>query len=356
MLVPVARASALMEIQRVRKLDIPGEVQVNEGQKVYPQDVIAETSLPAKVAMVEVASSLGIDQTAVKEFLVREPGEVLHQGDVIAQIIGGIPRLVRSPLNGKFAGLHQGKAVFEVDYRTIALQAGMQGVVKAVIPEYGAVLATTGFLLQGVWGNGMIGFGELKVIEAAWTRPMEASMLPAGGEGEVLAAGSCLDAHTLADFGNRAFGGLILGWMSPGLIQVASALPVPVVVVQGLGTGEPDPLLRDWLVPQAGKPVSLDACALDRLTGARPEVIISLEAAEPRDHVLNTRAELRVGQKVRLFSEHAMGSVGEVTALPEGLHLFESGLQLPAGVVQLKNGEKLTVPQQNLVILDDPGA
>lgn len=355
MLVPVVRAGALIEIQRVRKLKFPGEVLVYEGQQVDPSDVIAETSLPAEVVMFEIASSLGVEMMAAKDFLVRQPGEYLFEGDMIAQISGTLPRLVRSPVNGRFTGLHQGKAVFESGYKTIKIQAGMMGVVQSVLPEFGAVLATKGLLLQGLWGNGVVGLGELHIIEEAWIRPLQANMLGEVGGQAVIAAGSCLDAEALAEFSGREAGGLILGLLAPGLIQAAKDLHIPIIVLQGFGSGQPDPATLDWLKPQAGKTVSLNACEPDPLTGMRPEAIVHLDT-EAGARALNVREELCVGHRVRVFSDQALGLVGKVSALPEGLTLFESGVQCPAAVIQLNNGDMMAVPQQNLLIIDDIAA
>jgi hypothetical protein len=49
MLVDVCRASLLREIRRERRLPVPGDVLVNEGQKVEPLDVIAEAELPDQI-------------------------------------------------------------------------------------------------------------------------------------------------------------------------------------------------------------------------------------------------------------------------------------------------------------------
>jgi hypothetical protein len=355
MLVPVVRAGALVEIQRVRKLKYPGEVLAYEGQQVHPGDVIAETILPAEIVMFDIASSLGVDMRAAKDFLVRQPGEYLYEGDMIAQVSGTLPRLVRSPVTGQFNGLHQGKAVFESGYKTIKVQAGMLGVVQSVLPEYGAVLATTGLLLQGLWGNAAVGLGELYTVEETWKRPLQASMLGEVAGQAVIAAGSCLDPDVLTEISGRGAVGLLLGLIAPALIKAARDLPIPIIVLQGFGGGQPDPAILDWLKPQAGKTISLNASESDPLTGMRPEAIIHLDT-EVGARMLNVREELRVGHQVRVLSDGMLGQVGKVSALPEGLTLFESGMQSPAAVVQMTNGDVMTVPQQNLFIIDDIAA
>lgn len=351
MFVPVASARALTDIQRVRKLNLPGEVLVHEGQLVYPEDVVAETAIPADVVMVEIANSLGVDPNAVKDVLVREPGEYLYIGDMIAQISGTLPRLVRSPVDGRFTGLHQGKAVFEVGHRMLKVKAGMLGVVQSVIPEYGVVLSARGVLLQGLWGNGALGMGELCVIKETWPRPLEAAMLADVGKGEMIAAGACHDAKLLTELAGKGSTGLILGLMAPGLIQAAKALSIPVIVVQGFGRGQPDPSLIELLMPLSGHVGSLNACEADRLTGARPELIIPVDA-EAGAPELAVREPLQVGQMVRVCSEPNMGLTGKILVLIEGLTSFESGVQVPAAKVKLNNGEEIKIALQNLLIID----
>lgn len=351
MFVPVARACALTDIQRIRKLNYPGEVLVHEGQQVYPEDVIAETAMPSKVVMVEIASSLGVEINAAKDMLVREPGEYLYEGDMIAQISGTLPRLVRSPVDGRFTGLHQGKAVFEVGHRTIQVMAGMLGVVQSVLPEYGVVISTRGLLLQGLWGNGGLGMGKLRIIKDSWSLPLEAAMLADVSQGELIAAGTCNNAKVLADLAAKGSAGLIMGLMAPGLIQAARAITMPVIVVQGFGQGQPDLSLLELLTHQSGHLGSLNACEADRVTGARPEAIFPVDA-EAGTPELNVRETLQLGHKVRVFSALGQGLTGTLSALIEGLTYFESGVEVPAAVIKLSNGEELTVARQNLIILD----
>jgi len=350
MLVDVYRASLLREIRRERRLPVPGDVLVNEGQTVEPLDVIAEVELPDQIHMVDIAAGLDVDVLDVKHFLVRQPGEMLYEDDVIAQVEGAIPRLVRTPIAGKFAALHQGQAIFQVGYKTIQVQAGMDGIVKSVIPEFGATLVTSGLLLQGVWGNGRMGAGELNILEGSWLTPLDDGMFSDVEGGHVVAAGQCLDEDVLGSLAEREIAGLIVESLTPGMMSEAALLPFPVVVLQGFGILPPAPFILELLKPHAGQMICVHTGVGDRLTGERPEAILSLpDGAE--GGTMEHRMALGVGQRVRVFSGEKLGQVGEVTALCEELTTFTNGLQLPAAVVQLSDGHQITVPQQNLVIL-----
>jgi hypothetical protein len=350
MLVDVFRASLLREIRRERRLPVPGDVLVNEGQKIEPLDVIAEAELPDQIHMVDIAGGLNVDVLDVKHFLVRQPGEMLYEDDVIARVEGAIPRLVRTPIAGQFAALHQGQAVLQVGYETIQVQAGIDGVVQTIIPEFGASLVTSGLLLQGVWGNERMGAGELIILEGSWLTPLDDGMLSEVEGGQVVVAGQCLDGDVLGNLAERAIAGLIVESLAPGVMSEAALLPFPVVVLQGFGMLPPAPFILELLGPHKGQMICVHAAGGDRLSGERPEAIISLlEGAE--GGAMEHRMALGVGQRVRVFSGEKLGQVGKVTALGEELATFTNGLQLPAAVVQLSDGQQITVPQQNLVIL-----
>jgi hypothetical protein len=247
--------------------------------------------------------------------------------------------------------LHQGRAVLQVGYETIQIQAGMDGVVQSVIPEFGATLVTSGLLLQGVWGNGRMGAGELQILEGSWLTSLDDDMIADVKEGQVVAAGQCLDKDVLGNLVEREIAGLIVESLTPGMMSEALLLPFPLLVLQGFGMLPPDPFILELLRPRAGHVICVHALGGDRLTGERPEAILSLpEVAEAS--AMAQRMELGVGQRVRVLSGEKLGQVGAVTALGEEHVIFASGLQLPAAVVQLSDGQQITVPQQNLVILD----
>ncbi len=350
MIVDVARAGHAFTLQRLRILPLPGEVFVNEGDQVNPTDVIAEASVTGDIFMLDIAASLGTDHVGAKRALVRQTGEYLHKGDVVAQIPGAFPRLVRAPLSGRFAALHQGSVIFEVERERIQVRACLVGVVRSVIPEYGAVIETHGLLLQGIWGNGRYGSGRLHLLENAGTSPLDPSTLDAVEGRQVIAVETCDRAGVLTQLVEREPAGLIFGSLAGRLAPALAALPMPVIVVQGFGVSQPDSSIFAGLRPLAGQTACLSGAAADRLAGHRAEVIIPTgeggQAETP-----GIRAALRTGQKVRVFSGQALGQVGEVKALPDGLTLFESGLEVPAVVVELDSGEQVTLPQQNVVIV-----
>lgn len=351
MLLDIVRTGLVMNIRRERRLPLSGEVLVNEGQEVHPEDLVAETHLPGKIFMLDLARGLDIDRMDVQHCLVRQPGEHLMEDDVIAQYDGAFSRVVRTPVAGRFIGIHQGMAVFEVSYEIIQVKACIPGIVETVLPEYGAVISTTGLMMQGVWGNGGIGEGKLKVIEESWSAPLEKSMVAEAESGQVVAVGQCLDADALIYLGEAGSAGLITGTLAPGLISAAMALPqMSIIVLQGFGQLPADLSIQETLKVHAGVMVYMHAATANRLTGVRPELIIP-QPGEVKSAESSVITEIAIGHRVRLYSGKARGQSGKVLAIVDEPPLFTSGLRFPAVVVELDDGERITVPQQNLVIL-----
>ena len=350
-LVDVVRIAPFLEIQRTRTLPLPGRVIVQQGDPVTPNDVIAEASVPGEVVMLDIARGLGIPTEEVLSCLARELGEQLSEGDILAQTEGTLPRLVRSTVNGRFVACHQGKAFLARGETTFQLKAGMIGQVEALIPEYGAVLSTKGSLVQGVWGNGKIGSGSIKIIETSMESSLTASELDDQLEGCIVAAGLCLDGVVLQQSEALGLSGLIFGAMAPGLIPAASQLEIPVIVLQGFGQLTPDLQIFDLLKSHPEAEAYINAAEVDPLEGQRPEIVIPLDEGEPGED-LGFKAEIRIGLQVREIAGERMGQSGEVVGLPEDKTTFENGLAFKAAEVRLQNGETVKIPLQNLVIVN----
>lgn len=350
MFADVVRLASIVDIRRARELPVPGLVLVEEGDKVHPHDVIAEASIPNGVRVLNLSRALDLAPEDAEACVVRELGDELQEGDVIAQSEGVISRLVRAPADGRLMDISFGRAVMITQAFTIRVQAGMTGLVSEVTPEYGAVIQTLGGLIQGVWGNGKVGEGILTILEDHQESSLETAMLEEVEDGQILSADICLRRDVLEMVVNKGAAGMILNRLAPELIPPAMALPIPLIVLGGFGSGQPDRRTLAVLKAGAGKTACVNACEVDCDKGRRPEVIIPLEDGEPEKE-FGFREEIAVGQVVRILSGEFAGSVGEVTACREEPKEFENGLTLASADIQFEDGKSVSVPQQNLLIL-----
>ena len=350
MIIDVIRRAKFIKIQRTRSLPYPGRVIVGEGDTIQPEDIIAEAEAPANLQILDIARGLGVPESAAKTHLIRQPGENLDEGDVIAQLEGRLPLLMRAPKRGLFLEYFDGKAVIATGRTNAQLKAGMRGVVEKVIPEKGAVITTEGSLLQGVWGNGKIGEGNLKVLDTTQNNSLSDTVDKEIEPGQVFAVGTCIDEMTFINLVNAGTTGLIFSTMAPSLIPFAESLPIPVIILQGFGDLKFDTgtlsIIKSW----EGERVTVIANQPDHFQEQRPEVIIPGGDGEPGKE-MGYREKIDLGHLVLVVSGQAAGTHGKVTAILEQQRYYESGITDLTAEIRTPDEQMIQVPCSNLVIL-----
>ena len=351
MTVEVTRRTKYLDIKRVRMLPFPGRVLVNEGQQVHPGDILAEAQLPTDLAFVDVARGLGVAPRNANSCLIRKTGETLEEGDVLAQSQGAVTRVVRMPFTGLFLDFVDGRAVFSTGVDVISLRAAVIGIVETVIPEVGAVLSTKGSLLQGVWGNGLLGEGVLRVLKPESDDSDLISIMDSVDSGQMIAPCWALSEAEIKRLLESDISGLILYSLKPELISLVESASVPVIILQGFGVLNPDQQTTEILESRQGALACIQACLPDKLTGERPEVIIpGGEGDVGMD--MGSREKITVGHLVQVNSGPDLGKTGKVIALPEEKLRYENGLTVISAEVRLENGDTVTLPMGNLFILE----
>lgn len=335
-------------IHRNRLLPVPGSVNVREGQKVNPADIVAEASIPARHYLVDVARTLATSTPAAAEKMItRKPGEVLQKNDIIAETGGLFSRVIRTPGEGRVISVNKGRILIEAESTKISLQAGLAGKVSQVIPDRGATIQCYGALIQGVWGNARLGCGPLAADSESLSAELKSSKLGVTARGTVLAGGTC-SKEFLAAAASEEIGGLILGSISSSHISAALEQPYAIIVLCGFGDFGMDELSRKLLSTHIGHDVSINAVKWNRLTGDRPEVYIPLaeEANACEDQVVYSS-----GQTVRLHTGSYAGRVGRIESLLPGFTLLPSGLRAAAARVVFGENSREIIPLANLDVI-----
>jgi hypothetical protein len=349
MIVDVIQRAKFTKIQRTRQLPYPGQVLVGEGKDVHPDDIIAVASTPSGLQTVDIARGLGVPTSEAHQYLVRQMGESLDEGDIIAQYEGRISRLVRMPVNGVFLDFIDGKAVIASDRSKTQLKARIRGAVETVIPERGVTVSVEGSLLQGVWGNGKVDEGKLKILGNSLEDPLFTQIGDEVEPDQILAAGVCSEKQMMINLANCGAKGLIFSSMSPRLIPLAEALPIPVILLQGFGDLEMDHETQAILESREGDETVVMAVHPNDIPEQRPEVIIPGGEGEPLEETAY-REELALGSSVFVLTGKNRGKTGEVVEISEHQMTFESGiLGLLAGI-RTSEDQVIQVPCPNLII------
>lgn len=339
----------LVYIRRNRTLPMPGVVNVHSGQKVSPSDVIAELDIPTRHYLVDVYRALRMRSPADAEKLIdRAVGDMLSKNDIIAETGGAFSRVIRTPGPGKVISTSGGRVLIEAESRKIIQRAGMYGVVTQIIGDRGAVVETSGTLIQGVWGNSKTGAGTLLVQPEFVDGELKSSSIGLNARGEVILAGMCTSAEVFSTAASVEVGGLILGSMPAALIPAAEAQPYPIIVLGGFGKFGLDSLSKKLLLTSAGRNAAINAVKWDKLTGERPEIIISLPAdGEPYP----VQADFSMGQTVRVRASQFLGQIGTIEKINSGLTRLSNGLRANTAIVKFESGEKGNVPLANLDVI-----
>ncbi len=349
MLAPVTHVLPLTIIRRTRLLPLPGKVTVRAGQKVSPNDTVAETTLNADYLLIDIARALGLSADKADAALSCHAGDALAQNDILAGPVGVFRRMLRSPRDGKVIVAGGGQVLLELAAKPFALKAGLPGEVVELIPDRGVTIEATGGLVQAAWGNGKSDFGVLNVlvkdaVELLTTKDIDVSM-----RGGIVMGGHCESEEVIRMAETMSLRGLILVSAAAALAPAMMMTSLPILILEGFGRRTLYPPAHKLLVSADRRDVALLAENGDVYQEARPELVIPGPAtsyiAPPPD-----TAKLEVGSAVRIIRAPAAGAAGTVTALKVG-SVFPGGLKAQAAEVKLDNGSVLNVPVANLEIM-----
>lgn len=346
----IVQTHPLIQIRRKRILPFAGTVMVRVGQKVTTPEVIAEAEIPSQFHYVDVMRSLGLTNPVQAEKLInRKVGDEVDKNDILAETGGMFSKIIRSPKAGKVLSIRGGQILVETATNKINVNAGFSGTVVEVIKDRGAVVETNGVLIQGAWGNSRIGFGPLQIDAEQVESELESSSLGMTARGMVVCAGYCSNPQVLEQAGNLPLGGLILGTISPDLIELAEKITFPIIAIEGFAKSGINEYAKQLIITNAGREVSINAIKWDRWTGERPEIIISLPAD---GDAYRTIVEVSPGQLARVHTPPFNGQLAMVIKKMDGMSTLPNRIRASAVGVKFLNNEKAVIPLANLELID----
>lgn len=342
----------LAVIRRNRFLPVSGEIVVRPGQKVGGLEPVAQTEIPSRHYLVDVARALSIQNPLEAEKLLqRKLGDVLEKGDVLVSTGGAFSRVIRTPGKGRVISIQGGRVLIEAENQLLTLQAGMDGVVTRVHPDRGVTVEMTGSLVQGVWGNGKVGRGPILVYESCLDGELSETIFGETSRGAILLAGWCSSVKTLELAAKAGISGLVLGAVSASLIPTAEKQPYPILSLGGFGRFGFDPLSRKLLSTNSGREAVIHTKPWNRTSGERPELYISLPA---EGFPLQESVELTPGQTVRIHSGTHLGKTGIIKRLIPEQRSLPGGIRAAVLEVKFTEGEVALLPCANVDVIGLP--
>lgn len=333
------------QIYRSFTLPHSGTVLVRIGQEVAAGDPIAEVRMPARFQVFDVVNNFKINPRHIDRYIERLVGEPVKAGDIIAQNSGIIARIFRAPEDGMVVAIRDGKITLALGEKVVQALAAFPGTVVEIIAEQGAVVATQGTLLQGVWGNGLNVSGLL----TRWGE--EASPEEENGiAGKIVVVDHCASREQFNRYLAQQPVGMVFGSILPQVLPELERADIPTMVLVGFGELPIDSISSQMLKQMQGQTVALNATSPDPLEGTHPELILP-GRAQFSEELFPAEELLEVGRRVRLLGKPYAGSVGTIIELPEQPEMFASGLVLEAVVMRRDDGQVIRVPRANIVVI-----
>ena len=393
-----------------RRLPMPGDVLVQQGQQVQAQQVVARTWLPGEVTVVNAAHRLGVDPSDVPRLMEVPVGQSVQAGQLLAQtkgLFGLFRSQLLAPIDGTVESISgvTGQVILRGPPQPIELLAYLAGRVTEVLPGEGVWIEADVALVQGIFGVGGEAYGPIRLACQRPDQPLTPNCLDPSMQGVVVIGGGRVLAQTLQQARQLGISAIVtggiddedlrqfLGYDLGVAITGSERLGLTLILTEGFGDIAMQERTWQLLASHEGHLAAVNGATQIRAGVIRPEVVIPLQQPEqtsaqgrcPADrsvreaasaggnsgdssvHVNSSmesgssaepvpaagRATLQVGSLVRIIRTPYFGLVGRVADLPPMPQVLPSGVKARVAEVQLPDGQRLIVPRANLEWIEE---
>jgi len=279
-------------IRKIRRISAQGQVLVKTGDLVRPETVVARgTVANPNVQKVIIYSQLGIDPDEVERYMLKEEGDEVKKGEVIAihrSFFGRSTRICRSPIDGTIESFSKSSGSVLIRGMPIAVEvkAHLPGKVVETIPGEGAVIECRGNLIRGRFGVGGETIGELVIVAARRDESLTNELVTKELKGKIIVGGSLVTIDALRRAASLGVNGIVVGGLDQkdltdflgyeiGLgVTGKEETGLTVILTEGFGPHPMEEETFHLLKSCEGKQASIDGSTQIRTRMLRPEVII----------------------------------------------------------------------------------
>jgi len=281
-------------VRKVRRIPALGEVLVGVGDLVEPETVLAKgTVWNPDVREVRINEELRVFPEEVKKYLLKEEGDEVKEGEVIAihrSFFSRFTRVCRSPIDGTIEVFSNtsGRALIRGKPIPVDVKAHIPGRVLEVIPNQGAVIETRAAFVQGVFGVGGETVGELVTAVDSPDEVFTAEAVSKEQGGKIVVGGSFITLEALRKLAATAAKAIIVGGMDEedltnflgheiGLgITGQEKTSLTLIITEGFGVHPMDERVFNLLKSHERRQACVDGSTQIRTRMLRPEIIIPL--------------------------------------------------------------------------------
>lgn len=369
---PGLKVSRRVRHRARRVLPIPGDVLVKAGDTVAAQDVVAETFMPGDVTPINLASILSMPPADVPDCMLKQEGDRIEVGDVIART-KGIFGMFKNEYKAKVAGTLEsaskttGQLIVRGEPLPVQVKAYLAGEVVEVIPRQGVVIEADVTYIQGIFGIGGEAYGPIALACAKHNEELDTDLIKPDMQGAVIVGGARMTGAAVRraiDVGAAAVvaGGMddqdlreILGYDLGVAITGSEEIGVTLIITEGFGEIAMAERTFSLLRARQGDEAAVNGATQIRAGVMRPEIVIPLSEAEKQEQVEPEHSSglLDVGTPVRIIRDPHFGLIGTVAALPSELTVLGSESRARVLDVTFDSGETVTVPRANVELIEE---
>lgn len=366
--VPGLKVLEKTKLRLERRLPLKGRVTVRAGQRVSCDQVVAETEIPGRVEMINVAARLGLEARDVPSHMLCRVGDFVRQEQNLALgdgFFGLFKADLPAPISGTLESVSDvsGQAVLRAPALTVAVKAYVDGKVSEILGDEGVIVETCGALVQGIFGIGGESSGPLRCAAAGPADILRPEQLRPEDRGAVVIGGSLVTLPVLRRAAELGVSGLVAGGIDDETLREflgydlgvaitgSEKLGLTLIVTEGFGPIAMADRTFALLKKHEGERASISGATQIRAGVIRPEIIIPGRDGDGAEADAPAELSLSVGTAVRLIRQPNFGALAHVRALPSELTLIPTGARVRVAEVELADGTVMVVPRANLEII-----
>jgi len=366
---PGLTVSGDIVVRRLRRLPIKGEVIVEKGAQVEPDQVLARAMLPGVLQTIKLAERLSVEAKDAGSLMTVKIGDAVEKGQVVAEgkkLFGLFKAAIATTdYTGTIESVSDvtGNALLREPPIPVGVTAYVQGRIAEIIPNEGAIVETRCAMVQGIFGVGGERTGTLRMAVAAAGKVLEEGDILDSDRGKFLVGGSGVTYEAIKKASDMGVKGLIVGGVKDAdltkflgydigvAITGTEAIELTLIVTEGFGFLAMAERTFDLLKSLEGRAGSINGATQIRAGVIRPELLVPVSSDVAAAPVASQVFELKAGTPIRVIREPYFGRLGAVTALPATLVTLESGTEVRVLRARLDTGEEVTVPRANVEIM-----
>ena len=360
-------------VSKTRRLPLPGEVLVEEGDFVVHNQIVARAQVPGEVHLISVANSLGVDPLETSRYLLKGLRESVAKDEIVAtrsSFFGLSKSFVKAPAAGTVELISDvtGQVALREPNIPVEITAYIPGKVVQVIPREGVTIQTPAALVQGIFGVGGEAHAELKMIADSRDETLTPEKIDSSCKEKVLVGGALVTFEALMKAVQTGVRGIVIGGIEDeDLIkflghEVGVAITgqedvgITLIITEGFGKMNMPVRTFDLLKSSDGRDASINGATQIRAGVIRPEIIMPLKDSEVKElseEAAQMSGGMLPGTPLRIVRDPYFGGIGRVVSLPVELETVQTESKVRVVEVELEDGQKVVVPRANVEIIEE---